>query len=84
MSALPAAIQNNTDQQFNETALETALRDYIVGSNRFRFGGIVNLLGAIAEIMEGESELEGDDFEKAAQFIDQCANQCDLKYQRTN
>ena len=84
MSALPAAIQNHTDMQINEANLERTLRDYIKSSKRFRFGGIVNLLGSIAEIMEGESELEGDDFEKAAQAIDECAAICDLKYQRTN
>jgi hypothetical protein len=84
MSALPAMIQNNTEAELNETTLETALRDFVKHSKRFRYGGIVNLLGMVAEIMEGESEIEGDDFEKAATAIDACAAICDLKYQRTN
>ena len=80
MSALPAAIQNNTDMQINETNLERALRDYIKGSKRFRYGGIVNLLGTIASVMEGESEDDRDNWHKASEIIEICSQDCDLKY----
>ena len=43
-------------------------------------GGVVNLLTTIATICEERSQLEGDDWEKAAQAINDCSDECDLKY----
>ena len=43
-------------------------------------GGVVNLLTTIATICEERSQLEGDDWEKAAIAINDCSDECDLKY----
>ena len=43
-------------------------------------GGVVNLLTTIATLCEERSQLEGDDWEKAAQAINDCSDECDLKY----
>lgn len=43
-------------------------------------GGVVNLLTTIATICEERSQIEGDDWEKAAQAINDCSDECDLKY----
>jgi hypothetical protein len=64
-----------------ENNFDDLLREYIVNDKkRFAFGGIVNLLTSIASIMSKLSQIEGDDFEKAAEEIDLCATACDLKY----
>jgi len=64
-----------------EARLEATLKSYIEnGGKQYTFGGVHNLLLTIARIMEEKSQLEGDDFEKAAEAIDECASACDLRY----
>ncbi len=71
--------------RIQESRIESMLRGYIENTGKqYSFGGIVNLLTTIARVMEEKSQLEGDDFEKAAQFIEDCADLCDLKYQTEN
>lgn len=64
-----------------ENTFDDLLREYIVNDKRrFAFGGVTNLLASIASICEELSQLEGDNYEKAAQLIDRCADECDLKF----
>ena len=65
-----------------ERQLDRDLKSYIVDSRKaWAWGGIVNLLGTIADIMEQQSRLEGDDYEKAARLIEDCAHAVDIKYE---
>jgi len=53
---------------------------YIAETWRFQCGGVTNLLSIVAGACEEQSRMEGDDYEKAAKLIDDCAAACDLKY----
>lgn len=75
------AADNREAARVEEKRMESLLKGYIENTGRlYTFGGIHNLLGTIAKIMEEKSQVEGDDFEKAAQAIDECASECDLRY----
>lgn len=64
-----------------EADFDAQLARYIDNAGRqFQHGGINSLLRTIAQIVEDRSQVEGDDFEKAAELIDACAEACDLKY----
>jgi len=67
-----------------EAEISRMLEAYILNEGgKFLFSGVVNLLTTIAAICEEQSRVEGDDWEIAAQAIDECAEQCDLKYEAT-
>ena len=75
------ASDNASAAHVQEERLDELLLSYIENKNkRFEFGGIVNLLRSVARVVEDKSRIEGDDYEKAAELIDDCADQCDLKY----
>lgn len=75
------AADNREAARVEEARMESLLKGYIENTGKiYRFGGIHNLLGTIAKIMEEKSQCAGDDFEKAAQAIDECASECDLRY----
>jgi hypothetical protein len=74
-----------TDADINEKALETAMRQYIDGSRKYKNGCIVNLLAMIAEYCEIRAEVtECDDWEIARQAVDDCMQKCDLNYRKDN
>ena len=74
---------NHSARHLEESRFEEVLRGYIVNSNRrYAFGGIVNLLTSAAAIMEEQSQLESDDWERAAILINECADSVDFKYAR--
>jgi len=67
--------------QVEEDRFDALLKAYIDNEQkRFAFGGIHNLLMTIGTIMADRSLIEGDDSEKAAELIYECASACDLKY----
>ena len=64
-----------------EAELTNLVRSYINdGRHKFAFGGVVNLLTTIGTILEEKSQVEGDDWNKAANFVNDCADDCDLPY----
>jgi hypothetical protein len=75
------AADNADAARVAESRFESTLKSYIEnGGKQYTFGGVHNLLLTIARIMEEKSQLEGDDFEVAAQAIEDAADKCDLKY----
>lgn len=80
-AAAEIAADNTAAAKVEEKRFDELLLAYIENANnRFEFGGIHNLLKSIANIMGEKSQLEGDDFEKASNFIYDCADQCDMRY----
>lgn len=76
------AADNRKAAHVAEVRLKATLESYIEnGGKQYTFGGVHNLLMTIGAIMEEKSQLEGDDYEKAAQAIEDCADKCDLKYE---
>lgn len=68
-------------QHIEESKLKGLLQAYIENAGKtYAYGGIVNLLGTIANIMRDMSQLEGDDYEKADELIRDCSAAVDLKY----
>lgn len=66
-----------------ESRLEELLRDYLWrDKDRFAFGGVTNLLGMIGTLLAERSQLEGDEWEQAAEAVDECAAACDLRYSK--
>jgi len=68
-----------------EAQFKRSIRDYVLNETspsgrQFFFGGVCNLLTTVASICAEISQLEGDDWEKAAELIDDCADACDLTY----
>jgi len=63
-----------------EDAFDADLKAYIENDSRFQFGGVFNLLAAIAAICAQKSIHDGDDWEKAANAIEDVANKVDLDY----
>lgn len=83
ISAVTAALeQSNNDAALRaERLFEEQLADYIANPKRlYAFGGIVNLLSTIADVMRSYSEDELSDFWNAADLIEDCAKACDLEY----
>ena len=80
-AAAEIAADNAAAAHVEEQRIDELLSAYIDNANkRFEFGGIHNLLKSIANIMGEKSQLEGDDYESAANFIYECADKCDMKY----
>jgi hypothetical protein len=71
------------DKDRDQDRFEKLLRDFIVNDGyRFPCGGLHNLLRITAGICEELSQVEGDDWEKAAQAVDAAGDVCDLKFGR--
>ncbi|CAB4171405.1 hypothetical protein UFOVP1095_28 [uncultured Caudovirales phage] len=74
-------IPNKTEQEINEKAFESMLKDYIDNSPRFKFGGMVNLLATIEGIChQRHNEREDDDYGIAEKALAECGAKCDLTY----
>ena len=92
MSRFGALLQTWSDidrreQEANEQAFDTALRDYLLRQKPYKHGGVVNALQSIAAILhevanegEGISREGRKDYQLAADLITACSEQVDFDY----
>lgn len=79
MHKIMGITETKRDEQ--ERAFEALIDAYIDNAGRrFSFGGVHNLVATIARACEKRSQIEGDDWEKAAIALDNAADAVDLKY----
>jgi hypothetical protein len=70
------------DPEQNEKEFNTILRHYLFDSNRFQFGGVVNLLGSACTALEEKHQETGlEDYKTALDAIEQTIEKVDLSYE---
>ena len=70
------------DPEQNEKEFDTILRHYLFESNRFQFGGIVNLLGRVCAALEEKHQETGiEDYKTALNAIEQTIENVNLSYE---
>lgn len=68
-------------QEANEAKFEAAVLDYITNQHRYRYGGIVNIVGTVSSICR-DLALKHDcpDYETAADAFDSISEAVNLGY----
>tara|TARA_R110000868_G_scaffold142759_13_gene360250 strand:+ start:311 stop:610 length:300 start_codon:yes stop_codon:yes gene_type:complete len=76
------AADNLKAAKVQEARMESLLRGYIENAGKqYQYGGLTNLLTTLASIMEEKQQSKTDDFARAVVALEDCARDCDLKYE---